>query len=79
VKFKHALQKGGVTLGLASQMLCHGSRIFINGEAHHPNRNDYPLLRNLADQRMFAGSPDLSPELVATLYQWYLSGYILPI
>ena len=76
VKFRQALQKNGVKLNLTSQMLCHNGWIFINGEALQPDQSDYPLLRSLADERVLTGLKDGSPELITSLYQWYLDGYI---
>lgn len=78
-KFKQALKKNGVILNLTSQMLCHDGRVFINGEAHQPHQSDYPLLRNLADERVLPALPNASPELITLLYQWYLDGYISPV
>jgi 50S ribosomal protein L16 3-hydroxylase len=75
-KFKQRLQKNGVALSLTSQMLCHGGWIFINGEAFQPDPSDYPLLRSLADERTLMDLKENSPKLIASLYQWYLDGYI---
>lgn len=76
IKFRQVMQKNGVMLSLTSQMLCHDGWIFINGEAHQPDQSDYPSLRSLADGRALSSLPDISPNLVASLYQWYLDGYI---
>ncbi len=78
-KFKQALLKRGVQLNLTSQMLCHDCWIFINGETHQPDPLNYSLLRDLADKRVLSGLPDVSPELVTLLYQWYQDGYISPV
>ena len=77
-KFLQVIKSRGAVLALKSQMLCHAGWIFMNGEAHRPDRRDYPLLRALADKRetsALKGSRDESNEL---LYQWYLEGYISP-
>src|SRR5450756_2178427 len=71
-KFRQALQKQGVKLDLKSQMLCHASWIFMNGEAHQAREGDYLLLRNLADRRESPALKDCSAELIELLYQWYL-------
>ncbi|MEQ1526337.1 MAG: cupin domain-containing protein [Gallionella sp.] len=76
-KFKQAVSKRGVQLSLASQMLCHDGWIFINGEAHQPNPDDYLTLRSLADRRALSGMTH-SKELIPLLYEWYLDGYISP-
>ena len=78
-KFRQALQKQGVKLDLKSQMLCHASWIFMNGEAHQAREGDYLLLRNLADRRESPALKDCSAELIELLYQWYLDGYISPV
>lgn len=78
-KFKQTLHKSGVALNLTSQMLCHTSWIFINGEAHQPPQSDYPCLRTLADDRVLPGQSNASAELITLLYQWYLDGYISPV
>jgi 50S ribosomal protein L16 3-hydroxylase len=75
-KFRQAIQKQGVKLDLKSQMLCHASWIFMNGEEHHADERDYPLLRSLADERESPALKDGSAELIELLYQWYLDGYI---
>ncbi len=77
-KFKQAVNKRGVQLALTSQMLCHDGWIFINGEAHQPDPDDYPSLRKLADERALPDLSNVSPELTALLYQWYQDGYISP-
>ena len=75
-KFRQAIKQRGATLDLKSQMLCHAGWIFINGEAHRPDRYDYPLLRTLADDRISPALQDYTTKTIELLYQWYLDGYI---
>jgi len=75
-KFGLAIQKSGVRLDLKSQLLCHTGRIFMNGEDHQVNEQDYLLLRSLADRRESSALKDCSAASVELLYQWYLDGYI---
>jgi len=77
-KFRQALQKQGVTLDLKSQMLCHSGWIFINGEEFEAGKDNYPLLRQLADERELPAATDISDECVELLYQWYQDGYLTP-
>lgn len=78
-KFRQALQKHGAKLALKSQMLCHASWIFMNGEEHRVNERDYLLLRTLADERESPALKDCSSGTLELLYQWYLDGYISPV
>jgi len=77
-RFGHAVQKYGVTLSLKTQMLCHGSSVFINGDAYPVGQGSYRILRDLADARILPASSKLTREAVDLLYQWYLDGYLLP-
>lgn len=77
-KFRQAIQKYGVQLDLKSQMLCHSGWIFMNGEAYQPDRRDYPLLRDLADERASPALTSCQSGSIKLLYQWYLDGYISP-
>jgi 50S ribosomal protein L16 3-hydroxylase len=77
-KFHLAIHKHGMALDLKSQMLCHAGWIFMNGEETQVNERDYPLLRELADERELPALSDSSAELLQLLYQWYLDGYISP-
>jgi 50S ribosomal protein L16 3-hydroxylase len=78
-KFEKAVHNNGVTLDLKSQMLCHDSSIFMNGEAVPATENDYDVLRTLADSRELPALAACSDELIELLYQWYLDGYIFPL
>jgi 50S ribosomal protein L16 3-hydroxylase len=75
-KFRQAIRKSGVQLDLRSQMLCHAGWIFMNGEEHRVNEQDYRLLRKLADRRACNALKDCTTEAVDLLYRWYLDGYI---
>jgi 50S ribosomal protein L16 3-hydroxylase len=75
-RFVQTLKKHGAQLDLKSQMLCHASWIFINGEAHSVDERNYPLLRTLADERALPALTDSPARLFELLYQWYLDGYI---
>lgn len=77
-RFKQALQKNGAALDLKTQMLCHGSSVFINGDAHRVGQGCYRILRELADARSLPASCKLTREATDLLYQWYLDGYLVP-
>jgi 50S ribosomal protein L16 3-hydroxylase len=78
-RFRQAVLKSGVQLDLKTQMLCHAGWIFMNGEEHLVNAQDYPWLRSLADRRESLAVKDCTAESIELLYQWYLDGYISPI
>jgi 50S ribosomal protein L16 3-hydroxylase len=78
-RFMRTVEERGVVLGLKTQMLCHGSTIFINGSAHPVKPRAYRELRELADNRSLAPNTRLSPESLDLLYQWYADGYIEPL
>jgi len=77
-RLRQSAEKHGLKLDLKSQMLCHAGWIFMNGEAHRPERQDYPVFRALADERDLPSLPGISASSTALLYQWYLDGYIIP-
>ena len=58
-RFEQALQKRGAKLDLKTQMLCHGSTVFINGDAHPVGQGSYRALRELADARSLPASAKL--------------------
>jgi 50S ribosomal protein L16 3-hydroxylase len=76
-QFRLAIKKNGVALDLKSQLLCHGTSLFMNGEAFQVGAAIYPLLRELADRRELPALTSCPAELTALLYQWYLDGYIV--
>lgn len=78
-KFEAAVASRGVVLDLKTQMLCHGSEVFVNGVAHHVQRDSYRALRTLADTRRLAAGTELPAEALDLLYRWYLDGYIVPV
>lgn len=75
-KFSKSLDKKTLTLDLKSQMLCHGSTIFMNGEATLITGADYKILRELADKRALPPLASYSETLAAQLHEWYLDGYL---
>lgn len=77
-KFVHAVEKAGVKLNLKTQMQCHGSTVFINGDAHPVSKADYRVLRELADTRTLTAGIKLSASSNFLLYEWYLDGFLAP-
>ncbi len=77
-RFRQAAKMNGLALDLKSIMLCHAGWAFMNGEAYHPDKQDYPLIRTLADERVLPPLPSISDGSANLLYQWYLDGYISP-
>lgn len=77
-KFRLAVQKHGVVLDLKCQMLCHEECVFMNGESYPVDTRMYAPLRELADARELSGMTENIVEICATLYPWYLDGYLLP-
>ena len=75
-KFRQVIHKSGVRLALKSQMLCRAGWIFMNGEEHQVNEQDYRQLRELADRRESSMLKNCTTEVVDLLYRWYLDGYI---
>jgi 50S ribosomal protein L16 3-hydroxylase len=78
-KFTSTVRNNGVALDLKSQMLCHRDSIFMNGEAFAATTDDYVVLRDLADNRELPALTTCSDELINTLYQWYLDGYLFAL
>ncbi|HQS58139.1 MAG: cupin [Gallionellales bacterium 35-53-114] len=77
-RFKQVAQTSGITLDLKTQILCHNDTVFINGEAHGADRDDYKILRILADERQLAASTQLPDTVMTLLYQCYTDGYLFP-
>ncbi len=67
-----------MVLDLKTQMLCQGSTVFINGDAHPVGKGSYRALRELADTRALPVTEKLPREVEDLLYQWYLDGYLTP-
>jgi 50S ribosomal protein L16 3-hydroxylase len=75
-KFTQALATQGITLNLKTQMLCHGSSIFINGEAIPCAASDYKILRELADHRQLGAENNYSATLLDLIFEWYSDGFL---
>ncbi len=75
-RFAQALQTRGIALDLKTQMLCHGSTVFINGDSHQVGKASYRTLRELADTRALQAGSKLTGEAAAMLYEFYLDGYV---
>lgn len=75
-RFEQALQTRGVALDLKTQMLCHGSSVFINGDAYPVGKGSYRVLRELADTRQLPVAGKLTSEALELLYEFYLDGYV---
>ena len=78
-RFQQLVQEAGIALDLKTQMLCHGDTVFINGESHIVDKDDYRSLRALADNRQLDATANLSTAVMDLLYQWYCDGYIVPV
>lgn len=77
-RFEQVLHIRGAKLDLKTQMLCHGSTVFINGDAHPVGQGSYRALRELADSRSLPAAAKLPREAAELLYQWYLDGFVTP-
>jgi 50S ribosomal protein L16 3-hydroxylase len=77
-RFEQVLQTRGVKLDLKTQMLCHGSTVFINGDAYPVGQGSYRVLRELADARSLPAAAKLPREAANQVYQWYLDGFVTP-
>jgi len=75
-KFTQALNTQGITLNLKTQMLCHTSSIFINGEAIPCDADDYKMLRELADHRQLGANNNYSATLLDLIFEWYSDGFL---
>lgn len=75
-RFAQALLTRGITLDLKTQMLCHGSTVFINGDSHPVGKGSYRALRELADTRELPAGKKLTQETLELLYEFYLDGYL---
>lgn len=75
-RFAQALLTRGIVLDLKTQMLCHGSTVFINGDSHPVGKGSYRALRELADSREFTAGNKLTQETLELLYEFYLDGYL---
>ena len=75
-RFSQALHTRGIALDLKTQMLCHDSTAFINGEAHPVGKSCYRMLRELADTRELRLTGKVTEEATVLLYEFYMDGYI---
>lgn len=74
--FARRAARRGIELSGKTQMLYHGTRIFVNGERLDAGPRAAALLAKLADRRQLAPPLALDPEAAGALYQWYRAGYI---
>ena len=77
-RFEQVLQSRGARIDLKTQMLCHGSTVFINGEAYPVGQGSYRVLRELADARSLSSATRIPREAANLIYQWYLDGFVTP-
>ncbi|MBU1215513.1 MAG: cupin domain-containing protein [Gammaproteobacteria bacterium] len=77
-RFSEAVLKRGVELDLKTLMLCQDKTVFVNGEAYKLRKNDYRVLRELADTRRLPAEAALTQDAMGLLYEWYLDGYLAP-
>jgi 50S ribosomal protein L16 3-hydroxylase len=75
-KFCERLARQGISLDLKSQMLFHGSTLFINGESSSVGGEALQVLTALADCRSLPPSSGLPEQAVRLLHQWYGAGYL---
>ena len=75
-EFARRLKRDGVRLALASRMLFHDRRIFMNGEASTPGAAAARTAAQLADARELRPPLAFPAEARELLYAWYLAGYI---
>lgn len=78
-KFQDQLAKTGLRLDLKSQMLMHGSKVFINGESVEVEQATLPLLRKLADDRALPAIRAVEAsmaQVIELLWLWHSAGYL---
>lgn len=75
-KFRQGIEIHGITLHLKTQMLCHGTTVFINGDSYPIAKKGFTILRELADTRCLPKEVALTPEVEQLLYEFYLDGYL---
>jgi 50S ribosomal protein L16 3-hydroxylase len=78
-RFQQAVSMSGIALDLKTQMLCHHTTVFINGESHPLDSDGYICLRQLADNRQLNPKTKLPTSALDLLYQWYQDGYLQPV
>jgi 50S ribosomal protein L16 3-hydroxylase len=77
-RFVAAAQKRGLRLHRKTRMLYRSKFVFINGESFRPTVADRQALQDLADQRSLSADrmAEASPDLLESLHQWYLDGWL---
>jgi 50S ribosomal protein L16 3-hydroxylase len=75
-RFADQAVRRGVRLSLKTQMLFHGSNVFINGERLRAGGADRSALVRLADERRLERIDPQAGELIDLLYDWYCAGYL---
>jgi 50S ribosomal protein L16 3-hydroxylase len=75
--FLQSIKKNGVQLDLKSRMLSGINKFFINGEIFEVGEDAYKTLIKLADNQELLPTFEMDKETEITLYQWYISGYII--
>jgi 50S ribosomal protein L16 3-hydroxylase len=78
-KFKTAACTRGVRLPARTQMLYHGSSLFINGESFELGRKDKTLLAQLANERSLdaAQVATASGDVEEAFHTWYQDGWLV--
>ncbi len=77
--FVAAWEEQGLALDPRTQMLFSKGLLFVNGDTLTMEGDDAQLLQRLADDRRLASPRGFSPEALATLHEWYLDGFFLPL
>lgn len=75
-RFREKLARHGIRLDLKSQMLFHGTIMFINGESVEVDSTPLACLTELADHRRLPASSDLPEQAIELLHQWHAAGYL---
>ncbi len=76
-QFAKTCAKRGFKLDLRTQLLHHGKRFYLNGEAISCEVTQHAAIKRLASERKLAAD-QVNPELVCTLYEWYCDGFGWP-
>jgi 50S ribosomal protein L16 3-hydroxylase len=77
-RFIDAVNQRGIKLSRKTHMLYRGKHIFINGESFAASRAEQKPLVGLANERSLEGEAlaAASADVLETLHQWYLDGWI---
>ncbi|RJG00237.1 cupin domain-containing protein [Noviherbaspirillum sedimenti] len=77
-RFIEAAGKRGIKLSRKTQMLYRGKHIFINGESFMAGRAEKTPLLALANDRQLEGAvlAAASTDVLETLHQWYVDGWL---